>query len=72
MGGELEIEVSPGKQELHLQIDWGRSRKLFFDLAEGEEARFQCAPRSAFAALYWSTLGRSRYVRLEQVEPPEG
>ncbi len=64
-GDELDIEVEPGRQEIYLKIDWGRSRTFDLELGAGAEARLECGPRNALGALYWITLGRKSYIRLE-------
>lgn len=67
-GQQLEIEVDPGSQEIHLAIDWCRSPMLSIDAEAGSQYRFRCSPTHPLMLPYAITFGRSRYIRLERVE----
>ncbi len=68
--GELKtFEVSEGQHEVFLKIDWVRSKSIVLDLDQGEKATLSCGARSPILALYWATLGRKRYPRLEHGGP---
>lgn len=72
--GEAEaFEVSPGKHDLRLKVDWGASETLQVELGENDEARFVCGPRvkqndvtiaAGYRQAYWSTFGCRRYIDL--------
>jgi hypothetical protein len=66
-GEQLEIEVDPGSQEVHLAIDWCRSPTLSIDAKSGSEYRLRCRPANPLMIPYAITLGRSRYIRLERI-----
>ncbi|MGH2754128.1 MAG: hypothetical protein ACRDLB_06805 [Actinomycetota bacterium] len=60
--------VGPGRHELQLKIDWAMSPVLPFEVAEGDEVRFTCGPRgNPLSVLYYATVGRKSYIRLERV-----
>lgn len=62
------FDVAPGRHELFLKIDWGRSEKVNVNLAAGQTARFYCAPRgNVFTGLYWATLGSRRSIGLTEI-----
>jgi hypothetical protein len=63
-GDRIELEVEAGRVEVHLELDWCRSRSLIFDVAEGSVVSIQCRPRSLLTAIYGITLGRKNYMRL--------
>ena len=67
-GETLTVEVGPGLHELFIKIDWARSDKVNIEVAPRETARFRCAPRANLLTdLYWATIGRHQYIRLNQV-----
>lgn len=38
----LEIPVLPGNHEIFVKMDWSRSNKIVFNIAEGEQTHFKC------------------------------
>ena len=42
------FDVPPGRHEIHLTIDWCRSRDIELNLLPGEEAHLTCRARSLF------------------------
>jgi hypothetical protein len=67
---EKTFEVEPGRHEVQLAIDWGRSQPVHLELAEGDEAQLLCHGRNPLLALYWITAGRDRYIALEMAAEP--
>jgi hypothetical protein len=63
-GRSVQAPVEPGEHVVQLRIDWARSRAVPVRVERGEAARLLAEPRPAWAALFWSTLGSRRYVRL--------
>jgi hypothetical protein len=57
--------VAPGHHEVHLEIDWCRSREIDLDLRPGEEAKLTC--RAQWPSAYAITRGRTSYVALDVV-----
>ena len=41
-GKTVEIPVQPGEHELYLKIDWCRSNKITFNIADEEQVQFRC------------------------------
>jgi hypothetical protein len=68
-GEEKTFLVEPGGHEVEIRIDWMGSPPLELDLAAGEEARLSCRGRNPLLVPYWITLGRKRYIALEQSAP---
>jgi hypothetical protein len=66
-GEQLEIEVDPGSQDVHLAVDWCRSPILSFDAEPGSEYRLRCSPAHPLMIPYAIIIGHSRYIRLERV-----
>jgi hypothetical protein len=67
-GRSVQAPVEPGEHVVQLRIDWARSRGLTVQVERDETARLIGEPRPAWAALFWSTLGSRRYVRLRPAE----
>jgi hypothetical protein len=66
-GESITIDTAPGHHDLHLKIDWARSPSLELDLADGQQRDVRCWPNAKpLAALYWITVGRSRYIGIEE------
>jgi hypothetical protein len=65
---ETTFDVEPGWHEVQLAIDWARSQRMRVQLADGEKVRLVCHGRNPLLALYWITLGRSRYIALERAD----
>ncbi len=69
-GETVSVETEAGHHRLQVAIDWGQSLPVELELGAGDEVEVQCwANASPFTALYWSTLGRRRYLGL-RVCPP--
>jgi hypothetical protein len=66
-GEQIEVEVDPGSQAVHLALDWCRSPTLTIDLKPGDQSRFRCRPANPLLIPYTITFGRDRYIRLESV-----
>jgi hypothetical protein len=64
-GDEKTFEVQPGRHEIQLAVDWGRSQPVQLDLAGGDRAQLLCHGRNPLLALYWITAGRNRYIALD-------
>jgi hypothetical protein len=67
---EKTFEVQPGRHEIQLAIDWGRSQPVQLELADGDEAQLLCHGRNPLLALYWITAGRNRYIALKMAAEP--
>jgi hypothetical protein len=66
-GEQIEIEVDPGSQDVHLAVDWCRSPTLTIDAKPGARSRLRCRPANPLMIPYTVTFGRDRYIRLESV-----
>jgi len=64
-GEEVSVNVDPGHVEIHLRIDWCKSRLVELDLAPGNAAQVDCRPRTMLTAFYGVTLGRNSYIQLD-------
>ncbi len=70
-GQTLTLDVAPGRHTVMLKIDWARSQKLNVDVGDGETARLRCAPAAnPLTGLWYSTIGRGRYIRLRVAPTP--
>ena len=63
----LHFDVGPGHHEIHLEIDFCRSKSVEADLGAGEEALLTCRARSFNAGTAISVHGVHDYVRLDLV-----
>jgi hypothetical protein len=69
-GQTAEVEVAPGEHELQMKVDWATSPPLRVELADGDHARFACAPNAnPLTAWFYAFFKRSVYIRLEPVAP---
>jgi hypothetical protein len=66
-GDKKRIEVEPGPTQIHVKIDWCRSRTVDLALKPGDETQLICRPRPLVTVIYGVTFGRNNYVRLEEV-----
>jgi hypothetical protein len=65
-GETAEFQVAPGTHEVKLTIDWTSSPPLTIDAPPGGAVRLTCAPRAnPFTALWFATVGKNRYLKLE-------
>jgi hypothetical protein len=65
-GETKTFDVPPGQHEIHLEIDWAKSRNLELNLSSGDVASLTCSarpPNSGFAA-----LATKNYIKLEIVD----
>ena len=74
--GETKVfQVSPGRHDLQLKIDWCSSRKLQVDVKDGE-SKMVCKPKAnqqnpfklTVEGLYLVTLGCRGYIELKPQE----
>jgi hypothetical protein len=65
-GAAMDLEVSPGRHEVQLRIDWCRSRPQKVDLGAGDVADLVCRSAPLWAVPYKITLGRDNYIALER------
>lgn len=66
-GEQIEIEVDPGSQDVHLAVDWCRSPTLTIEAKSGGRSRLLCRPANPLMIPYTITFGRDRYIRLESI-----
>lgn len=66
-GESRSFEVSPGRRQLCLKIDWTVSKTIDFDLDPGGEARFRCGPSRP--SLLGQLLGMLRITPYIRVSP---
>jgi hypothetical protein len=67
-GKRQTFELAPGRHTVRVTVDFLGSPEIETELAEGETARFECAPRGGLLALpYWMTVGRRRSIDLRRV-----
>ena len=65
-GETVTIRADAGRHELHLAIDWARSRPVDLDLAEDDECIVRCWPQAKpLLALYFMTLGRRQWIGID-------
>jgi hypothetical protein len=63
------VELAAGCHEIFVRIYWCRSEKVDVEVDDQEELAFRCETRAnLFTDGYWATLGRARYLRLEQIQ----
>lgn len=69
-GSSLKVDVEPGKHELHLAVDWTRSRSVNLVLDGDEDALVRARARgNAFTAVFWGTFYPKRAIDVELVQP---
>lgn len=69
-GETKTLELAPGDHEIYLKIDFCRSRKINFNVANASEARFRCKGltfRESWFYLFIVLLFFTRYIKLEKV-----
>ncbi len=65
-GTTESFTVAPGAHEVQLKIDWALSPPLTVDVPAGATVALTCRPRANVLTILWySTLGRKHYLRLE-------
>ena len=65
-GETRTFEVDPGRHEIHLEIDWAKSRNLELDLSSGDVASLACSARPPNSGL--TALASKNYIKLEIVD----
>lgn len=66
-GETKTFDVPPGQHEIHLEIDWAKSRPLALTLSDGYVASLTCSarpPNSGWTALTF----KNDYIKLEIVD----
>jgi hypothetical protein len=65
-GETVAVDVAPGPHVVRAKIDWAYSPELSVDVPPGGEAHLHCRPRgNLLTVMYYATIGRKRYLRLE-------
>jgi hypothetical protein len=65
-GETKTFDVPPGRHEIHLEIDWAKSRDLELNLSSGDVATLTCSARPPNAGL--AVLASKNYIKLEIVD----
>jgi hypothetical protein len=65
-GETKTFDVPPGRHEIHLEIDWAKSRNLELNLSSGDVASLECSARPPNAG--WTALASKNYIKLEIVD----
>jgi hypothetical protein len=65
-GETKTFDVPPGRHEIHLEIDWAKSRNLELNLSSGDVASLTCSARPPNAG--FAVLASKDYVKLEIVD----
>jgi hypothetical protein len=65
-GETKTFDVAPGRHEVHLEIDWAKSRNLELNLSSGDVASLRCSVRPPNAG--WTALASKNYIKLEIVD----
>jgi hypothetical protein len=65
-GETKTFDVPPGRHEIHLEIDWAKSRNLQLNLSSGDVASLTCSARPPNGGL--AVLGSKNYIKLEIVD----
>jgi hypothetical protein len=65
-GETKTFDVPPGRHEIHLEIDWAKSRDLELNLSSGDVASLTCRARPPNGGL--AALAPKDYIKLELVD----
>jgi hypothetical protein len=65
-GETKTFDVPPGRHEIHLEIDWAKSRNLELNLSSGDVASLTCRARPPSGGL--AVLASKDYIKLELVD----
>jgi hypothetical protein len=65
-GETKTFDVPPGQHEIHLEIDWAKSRNLDLNLSSGDVATLTCSARPPNSG--WTALASKNYIKLEIVD----
>lgn len=69
-GSSITVDVGPGEHEVHLAVDWTRSRSVNLELDESEEAVIRAQARgNALTAVFWGTFYPKRAIDVELIQP---
>lgn len=69
-GASGSFEVPAGSHEVFVRIYWCRSEKVDVHIAKDQTLAFRCETRARLLTDgYWATLGRNRYLRLQETAP---
>jgi hypothetical protein len=70
-GGQKSFDITSGRHQLMLKIDWCRSNIVVFDLAEGQSAEFKGGSSlrgwRQVLLLYYATFGFRNYLWLHAI-----
>ena len=65
-GTTESFPVAPGTHDVQLKIDWALSPIVTVDVPAGGTVRLTCRPKAnPFTVIWYSTVGRKSYLRLE-------
>ncbi len=68
-GQQLELDVPPGRHQLHLTIDWCHSNSIDFE-ANGNTIEFECGSNlrgfKILLGILYMTFLRSQYIWLKK------
>ena len=68
-GEQLELDLPPGKHQLHLKIDWCRSNVVDFE-TNGNTVEFECGSNlrgsKIFLSIVYVTFLRNKYIWLKK------
>lgn len=62
-GGEVAIEVEPGRHAVRARIDWTGSPTIEVEVASGEETVLRVEPAGG-AVQFYQALSKTRYLKL--------
>ena len=65
-GETKTFDVPPGQHEIHLEIDWAKSRNLELNLSSDDVASLTCSARPPNSG--WTALASKNYIKLEIVD----
>ena len=65
-GETKTFDVPAGQHEIHLEIDWAKSRNLGLNLSSGDVASLTCSARPPNSG--WTALASKNYIKLEIVD----
>jgi hypothetical protein len=64
-GEAAAFEVTPGKRQVFIKIDWVRSRTIEVRLSPGQRVELRCATPTLVRLPWALTLGRGKYIDLD-------
>lgn len=66
-GESLDVQMEPGAHSVKMKVDWCRSKEHTVQLAEGETASFEAAPRFVLIAIVAAIFYFWGYIQFEEV-----